>query len=101
MSDLFFNARAWRDIGLGEQEIKFLEELFLRAGGAPSVTQNLSQVVETTTVIESNSTQQSNINNMTRRDLITALNLAQEQSQGLEARLQRINLRINQLEDAQ
>ena len=101
MSDLFFNARAWRDIGLGEQEVKFLEELFLRVGGAPSVTQNLSQVVETTTVIESNSTQQSNINNMTRRDLITALNLAQEQSQGLEARLQRINLRINQLEDAQ
>ena len=101
MSDLFFNARSWRAIGLGEQEIKFLEELFIRAGGAPSVTQNLGQVTETVSVLETSVSQQSNLNNLSRRDLISALSLAQEKNQGLEARLKRLDLRINQLEDAQ
>lgn len=101
MSDLFFNARAWREIGLGEQEIKFLEELFLRAGGSPSVAQNLGQVTETVTVLESTASQQSNINNITRRELITALSLAQEAQRTLAAEMKRLSHRINQLEDSQ
>ena len=101
MSDLFFNARSWRAIGLGEQEIKFLEELFIRAGGAPSVTQNLNQVVESVTVIESNTSQGASISSMSRRDLITALNLAQESNRVLEGQLKRLDHRINQLEDNQ
>ena len=101
MSELFFNARSWRQLGLGEQEIKFLEELWRRAGGAPPPNQNLGQVTETVSVLETSVSQQSNLNNLSRRDLVSALSLAQEKNQGLEARLKRLDLRINQLEDAQ
>ena len=52
MSELFFNARSWRALGLGEQEIKFLEELWSRVGGAPVPSQTLNQVTETVTVLE-------------------------------------------------
>lgn len=100
MKELFFNARAWRQV-VGEQEVKFLEELWTRAGGAPPPTQDLGQVTETVTVIESSASQQTTINNITRRDLLTALNLAQETQQALNSEIKRLSHRINQLEDSQ
>lgn len=101
MSELFFNARSWRALGLGEQEIKFLEELWSRVGGAPVPSQTLNQVTETVTILEGDAVRQTSINNLSRRDLITALSLAQERNAALESQLQRLNHRLNQLEDAQ
>ena len=50
--EIFFNGRQWRDFGLNEQQVKFLELLFNRAGGSQEVTLNLSQLGDSITNIE-------------------------------------------------
>ncbi len=42
--ELFFNGRDWRDKGFNEQQVKFLELLYNRAGGAQAPELNLSEV---------------------------------------------------------
>ena len=44
MTDLYFNARSWRKVGLGEQDIKFLEGLLERVGGSTTPEQDLSSI---------------------------------------------------------
>ncbi len=51
--EIYFNGRQWRQKGFSEQEVRFLELLWTRAGGAQEVTLNLNEVGDTITSIES------------------------------------------------
>lgn len=74
--EIFFNGRDWRDSGLNEQQVKFLELLYQRVGGSQSIDLDLSQVVNSVTEVQE-------INNDTATEL------------------EKLRLRVSQLEDAQ
>jgi len=44
MSELYFNARDWRRVGCSEQQIKFIEGLLDRVGGAETPSQDLTNL---------------------------------------------------------
>ena len=53
--ELFFNGREWRNLGLSEQQVRLIELLVNRTGGAQEPDLNLTEVNNITQKIESES----------------------------------------------
>lgn len=96
MSEIYFNGRAWSKI-VGEQEKKFLEALWNRAGGAQEPAQNLGEVVTTITSLEQSSSAAMYEVQALKR--IVAAQATNEAS--LLSVIKKLEHRISQLEDAQ
>lgn len=100
--NLFFNGIWWSQHLKNEQSVRFLEELWRRAGGGPVPDQDLDQIIEEITQIDQSTTGQG-------ASLHQARSLAQQmvyeamesERQSLRAELKKLEHRINQLESEQ
>ena len=54
--EIYFNGREWRTFGCSEQQVKFLELLYNRAGGAQTVELSLQEVNNFITNVSSEQT---------------------------------------------
>lgn len=95
MSDTFFNGRSWRKY-VGEQELKFLEALWTRAGGASTPAQDLGELVTTVTAIE----QSYNQANAEMNRLRLIISSSQDKEAGMAGVIKKLEHRISQLEDS-
>lgn len=104
MSDrnLFFNGNWWRGFLKNEQAVRFLEELWRRAGGGPVPDQDLDQVIEEITQIDQSTTGQGASLHQARQLASQLVAEAMEiENQALRAQLKKLEHRISQLEDTQ
>ncbi|HEY9814930.1 MAG TPA: hypothetical protein V6D20_03880 [Candidatus Obscuribacterales bacterium] len=96
MTDTFFNGRQWRKL-VGEQEVKFLESLYQRTGGAPEPTQNLTEVSNSVTNLE-----QTTNSVMYEVQVLRRLYAAEnDNTSRLLGIIKKLEHRISQLEDSQ
>ncbi|MFD1216415.1 hypothetical protein [Microbulbifer celer] len=123
--NLFFNGIWWRQHLKNEQAVRFLEELWRRAGGGPVPDQNLNQVVNEITQIDQSTTEQGASLHQARRiaeqmaaeiesDSVTAANIKRlsgalehlsdelnTERAAILSELKKLKHRISQLEDTQ
>lgn len=98
---LFFNGNWWRQFLGNNQAVRYLEELWRRAGGAQPPDLSLDQVVNQITSIDQSVTGMGASLHQVRQMVTQIVSEHAAEKHKWAAAMKKLEHRINQLEDAQ
>ena len=102
MSDLYFNERRWLKLLDGDlQAVRFLSELYRRAGGGEAPTYTLEETTEQITNVDNSSTELTTGVDRQRRQLEDLLRQLEDDNRQQRAQLKKLESRLNDLENHQ